>query len=483
MVKNPKTALSWGTTVPSDIYLPFSCRQQNSAINDAFDQRFQQVTLPPINIQQNNCVSTRWWSGAMLHDHRLFLNSKDDRGALCQVRSPKEDKETFDDSSFIVAPYKFYKCDNKEKQKSQFRIGSTGRLAFPTRRLATREEDIYEEALEEIFDEPKSLLLPATPDVMNTKRLFYNSFPNSLNCQDNGSKTFSGTILTLLPIASIYATDTTQLSRQFYSSSDYPSIPLETTFSMDFITYKFMKINRQCLINSQYGMDSTFSSIIFNFGRANELNTSKISNLMPTTYYYHFNEKFSFYSLGTMFQVITIAERISGTIYLCLLDSQNGNNFAASLYLLNCFNGIEIYVPINLSSVRIIWTTVHYNFSTIRNFFRMLYNFLLMPQLSNNDSRKCRLHTNDYILHTNDYFISTHDYSILTNDYLLHTTDDLPRPGEEFLYLRKDISKDDDRRTGPLFRSEDKFWFNDSLLAKFSQFMPHIVMTQRIPCR
>ena len=118
MVKNPTTALSWATTVPSDIYLPFSCRQQNSAINDAFDQRFKQVTIPPINTQRNNCVSMRWWSGAMLHDSQSFPNSKDDRGALCQVRSPKEDKETFDDSSLIVAPYNFYECDNKEKQKS-----------------------------------------------------------------------------------------------------------------------------------------------------------------------------------------------------------------------------------------------------------------------------------------------------------------------------------------------------------------------------
>ena len=71
MVKNLTTALSWGTTVSSDIYLPFSCGQQNFSINDAFDQRYKQVTLPPINTQQNNCVSTRWWSGAMLHDSSI----------------------------------------------------------------------------------------------------------------------------------------------------------------------------------------------------------------------------------------------------------------------------------------------------------------------------------------------------------------------------------------------------------------------------
>ena len=87
MVKNPTPALSWGTTVPSDIYRPFSCGQQNSSINDAFDQRFKQVTLPPINTQQNNCVSTRWWSGAMLHDSQSFPNSKDDRlHAKCEVQ-------------------------------------------------------------------------------------------------------------------------------------------------------------------------------------------------------------------------------------------------------------------------------------------------------------------------------------------------------------------------------------------------------------
>ena len=118
MVKNFTTALSWGTTVPSDIYLPFSCGQQNYSINNAFDQRVEQVTIPPINTQQNNCVSKRWWYGAMLHDHQSFLNSKDDRGASCQVRSPEEDKETFDESSFIVATYNFNECDNKEKQKS-----------------------------------------------------------------------------------------------------------------------------------------------------------------------------------------------------------------------------------------------------------------------------------------------------------------------------------------------------------------------------
>ena len=50
----------------------------------------------------------------MLHEHQSFPNSKDDRGALCQMRSPEKDKEAFDDSSFFVATYNFKECDNKE---------------------------------------------------------------------------------------------------------------------------------------------------------------------------------------------------------------------------------------------------------------------------------------------------------------------------------------------------------------------------------
>ena len=89
----------------------------------------------------------------MLQDHRLFPNSKDDRGALCQVRSPKEDKETFDDSSFVVALYNFYGCDNKEKQKSQLLIGSTGRLIFSNRKIS--KVVIKNEMLSTIFHNSK----------------------------------------------------------------------------------------------------------------------------------------------------------------------------------------------------------------------------------------------------------------------------------------------------------------------------------------
>ena len=58
-----------------------------------------------------------WLSGAMLYDYQSFPKSEDDRRALCQVRSLKEDKETFDDLPFVVATYNFNECDNKEKQK------------------------------------------------------------------------------------------------------------------------------------------------------------------------------------------------------------------------------------------------------------------------------------------------------------------------------------------------------------------------------
>ena len=141
----------------------------------------------------------------------------------------------------------------------------------------------------------------------------------------------------------------------------------------------------------------------FNFGRVNELNTSKISNLMPTTYYYYFNKKFSSYNSETTFRVITIAERILESFYFQLLVCQNGNNFTANLDSLKCLYGIEIYVPVKMSNAETLWTTVRTNFAAFQNLFRMLYTVLVMPQLPTNVQRKRLLHTNDQLLHTNDY--------------------------------------------------------------------------------
>ena len=76
----------------------------------------------------------------------------------------------------------------KLSKKSASLIGSTGRLAFPTERLATRKDEEFttrkDELLEEngqkeLLDEPQSLFLSATaPDVMNTER-----FNSNLNSQ------------------------------------------------------------------------------------------------------------------------------------------------------------------------------------------------------------------------------------------------------------------------------------------------------------
>ena len=68
--------------------------------------------------------------------------------------------------------------------------------------------------------------------------------------------------------------------------------------------------------------------------------------------YFHFNEEISSHSLETMFQVIVIAERISETTYLQLLDFQN--NFAIFIYLHNCLNEIKFYVPMNMLNAKII---------------------------------------------------------------------------------------------------------------------------------
>ena len=164
----------------------------------------------------------------MLHDRQSFLNSKDDRGASCQVRSPKEDKETFDESSFIVATYNFNEYDNKEKQKScpNF-IGSTGRL-------------------------PKEGRFPSN------MKCYQQYFTTRNKCyrDENNSK-----------FTNVYAEDTTQLERQFRSSSDYPSLTIyeairETKFSLN-SNENVPEPNQQNLsLVSQNGYDFT-AAILF----------------------------------------------------------------------------------------------------------------------------------------------------------------------------------------------------------------------------
>ena len=179
------------------------------------------------------------------------------------MRCPEGNKEKIDDHPLFVSPCilsttvnLMQECGNKVAQKSQHRIGRTGRLfSIKEEKLTTRKEELYGEyGMEEIWDVPKALLLSALPYVLNIRRFLV---LNNLGKFDGLSGTafikfdgmFYGMVYAnLLPISNIYATDTTQLSRQFHSSSDYPSIPLETTFSMIITAYKLMKIDWQYFV-------------------------------------------------------------------------------------------------------------------------------------------------------------------------------------------------------------------------------------------
>ena len=87
-------------------------------------------------------MSMRGWSGALPNEIRSFPTLEDVRRAICQVRCPERNKETFDAHPLFVSPcvlstsvylmqecddkvkhaYLMQECEDKVKQKSQLRI-------------------------------------------------------------------------------------------------------------------------------------------------------------------------------------------------------------------------------------------------------------------------------------------------------------------------------------------------------------------------
>ena len=74
-------------------------------------------------------MSMRGWSGALPNEIQSFPTLEDVRRALCQVRCPERNKETFDAHPLFVSPcilstpvFMMQECDNKVMQKSQLRI-------------------------------------------------------------------------------------------------------------------------------------------------------------------------------------------------------------------------------------------------------------------------------------------------------------------------------------------------------------------------
>ena len=74
-------------------------------------------------------MSMRRWSEAEPKDQQPFPNSEDVQEASCQTRCLTEDKEMFNDQSFIVSPfivstnvYNLQECGNKVVTKNSAKI-------------------------------------------------------------------------------------------------------------------------------------------------------------------------------------------------------------------------------------------------------------------------------------------------------------------------------------------------------------------------
>ena len=136
--KDPTLPLNNNTLPPIDEMILPLCINTLPLPNDKYLPHQQHVSATPTpapspssrysllnradHVPPGEPRSVRGWSGALLNDDPSLPNSKDVRGALCQMRCPEEDKEPIENHSFIVPPCidssfnvcTLQECDNKE---------------------------------------------------------------------------------------------------------------------------------------------------------------------------------------------------------------------------------------------------------------------------------------------------------------------------------------------------------------------------------